>query len=220
MQEITEAIEKLNELMPEWRSWYISNEYRKEDDSREEKTLLFDIRERVHKKEEQLIDHPDEEEERKWRVYIQKLIGEETYEKMRASLNTLLSLYSDMKIVRSMGENTFPFLADAIYNYSAFYDVSFLEQYEQYGILDGILFENAVTALDTVIYTHVRRHFTKKMAKREFEDVTGIEEPYSSYYAELYEKYYDTIRGNGYMELLQKLDRNLNYLIRKLDDKG
>lgn len=218
MQEIIRMAEKLNESMPEWRSWYINNQYKKDDCNKEEKTMLFDMIELVRKKEKQLIDRPDKEEERKWGECIENHIKEDVYKKMRESLDTVLSIYRDMKVIRDMKEGAVPFLADAIYYYSAFYDDSFLEKNEQYGIEDKEVFEKAVSALDTVVYAHADKHFTKQMAKREFEDVTGIMEPYSNCYAELYEKYFDTIQGNCCIELLRKLNGKLNYLIRKLDD--
>lgn len=214
MQEIVKAVEKLNELKPDWRLWYISNQFQNED-SNEDRNALFHIIRMVHKKEEQRIDHWSEEEEQKWKDYIQNALGEDVYNKMRNSFDTMLVIYQDMKVIRNLGENAVTFLADSIYNYSVYYDALFLDQNEKYGILDKMLFKNAVFALDTIIYTHVDRRFTKRTAKREFEEVTGLMEPYSSCYAELYEKYFGMIQGKQCLELLGNLNRKLDLLIEK-----
>lgn len=112
-----------------------------------------------------------------------------------------LLIYQDMKVMRE-NENVMKFIKDAIINGYIEYDELFYNEYNKYGVDNKNDFVNSVNAIKNVISNHVIKHFSRSMAKKEFEKVTGIVEPGSDIYADIYIMYFDRIQRIITLDLL------------------
>lgn len=222
MQELINTIENLNKLNPNWKESLINGHFQNMPYNDEASTQLNLLVQIIKSNKEQFIDTSDESAEKEWESQIIELLGADVYQKLLENISSILDIYSAMKVVRTLGESTSAFLSDAIYYLSLPYKDSFMnfgQAQERYGIADAALLQRALNSLDTIIYTHVNSRFSKNNAKREFEYVTGIPEPYSSYYAELYGNYFEKFQKEYIVDRLNRLENKIDYLMNLLNTK-
>lgn len=218
MQKLTEKISQLDQQKPRWQEWYVSNEYLDVSCKEPSRAILESIIELVLSKEKQLIDCPDSQADAEWKQQICELIGENVYQKMLLDTENVRNIYARMKIIRDGSENTILFLSDVFEQFAFPYNRFYTEQeLDRYGIEDTAALKKAARALKTVIRTHVRERFSKYMARTEFERVTGILEPFSSYYAGLYVKYFDSLQRKCLFDHMEIMDKKLDYIISLLE---
>lgn len=78
---------------------------------------------------------------------------------------------------------------------------------------------NSMLAIDHITDQNVRRNYSKLFAQKEFEKFTGVTAPNSMLYAELYEKGFDKIQRNFYMNRLEMINLKLDSLLDKFSDE-
>ncbi len=219
MEEFKRAAERISKLKPDWREWYLNGEYLQISVWDELRQMLEDLIQLIQQKEKQFIDQPNEQEKKEWSRQAKELIGDSVFKKMESDSSSILSIYSDTKVIRNMGDSLPSFLSDVMVHYSVFYTGFYWKQDKLYGI-DAQAVSQAVQAVHRIVYTHAGAHFSRQMAQKEFERVTGIKEPYSDYYAELYEKHYDRLQRNYMLYQMEQMEEKLDHLLIERTDNG
>lgn len=216
MQEIRMLIKKMDEMKSDWRECYLDEQHREEIYADEIGNLLNNISKLIEDKKREFVDNPDVEQEEAWKRELADLLGNEVFQSIEVNMKTVIEMYAAMQIIRKNENNIVPFLEDAIYNVCVRYSPSFLEKNEKYGVESEADFAKAVHVIKVMVTTHAEQYLSRQKAEIEFKRVTGIEEPYSNYYGEVYDRYFERIQRNSTLDLLNGINEKLNFLTQNI----
>lgn len=228
MNKIIEIVKVLNEQNTEWREYLenkamVHNRLRNESYVDETKKLIQQMLSEILNKQKQLIDeHKEGEEDELWEK-IEKLVGsKDAKDAMRERNEDILHMYRNIRPLREAQENAIPLIIAVFEHLSVSYTPDFFQMGEQYGIVSEEDFIPVVLQLDRIVSVHVRRHYDKQTAQREFMKATGLGNEYALVYAALYEHHLEKLQHNVCIDKLETLTMQVEQLtreIRKLSKK-
>lgn len=137
----------------------------------------------------------NQEAEKYWNSKeIKGLFDKNTKKYISDRIEPELSLSIDLHYLNKTGINIGSILESIVNNMVLRYDPEFVNEYEKYGFDNKKDFFRLCQALANVIIAHTARTYTMKAAQREFEKLSGVKEPYSDVYAQLFERNYKDIQ--------------------------
>lgn len=214
MQQINEIVEQLNQIEPEWTNYFLNSS--KEPVNEQICSLLNQL---IIALRQIRKDNPHDDIEEFEKI----LQSKEIYNSIMKFIDDSLQYYEALSIFRSIGkENELMathLLLDIMENYIIRFDIEFSNRYEEYTFENQSDFEMTLDALESLTYLYVRRHYSKTMIEREFEDDSGISGKICSYYAQLVEEFYNDLRINLILDNSDAQKRIFSSIIERTKEK-
>lgn len=222
MNKIIEIINALNKQNESWRDYFEEEDMfftRLRNDSYVDNTkkLIQQMISEILNKQKQLIDaHKEEEEDGLWDE-IEELSGSEKVKDAIQECNDdVIDIYRNVRPLREAQDSIIPIIIAAFEHLSVSYAPDFFQMGEKYGIASENDFIPAVLQLDRIVSVHVRRHYDRQTAYKEFIKATGLAHEYALIYAELYERHIERLQHNICIDQLDSLALRVDKLTREV----
>lgn len=219
MEKIKFLLQELEKENPDWKDYFSNQSLHYDAYADHTKELIGELIKVIRSEWQNYIDAGDMGNEEKWWQAIVKLLGASVAENISDELDESVKMYRHTKILRSNKMDVAAFLLDVFGNVSVHYNPLFFHMNEKYHIQSTEEFVNCILAIDHITDQNVRRNYSKLFAQKEFEKFTGVTAPNSMVYAELYEKEFDKIQRNFYMNRLEMINIKLDALLDKIAEE-
>ncbi len=205
MDKILCIIQELNEIDDNWKKYLKDNDLYDQTVVNETKDCINKLLGEMSDAVKAYIDADDETGEEAYHTKLKEALGEEEYEIIYGVIKSSLRIYRQTKMIRKNPDIAADLIRDVYERLSVRYDPDIFDAFEHYGVNDQQTYITAIVAIDKTVSSYMGRHYSKEIAKREFENATGLTGVCSMVYAELYESNYEILQKNLLIDRLNDL---------------